>query len=181
MSDIYRSDIIFANFDCIMTAGKAQTPHQSDDDEQQDIRDEMQSHEQEDSGSHLQHTQNEDNDRPQVGRQKAVAAVPNVHPPDMLAKLTWALKKSNLRVIEDVRSHYAVSAGEQPDGILSDELRVGTKRSAAAISRSEYEIYSFATRHDLSEAATDELIQLVSNVRIFSWWSLMHGCTFLML
>ncbi len=148
-----------------MTAGKAQTPHQSDDDEQQDIRDEMQSHEQEDSGSHLQHTQNEDNDRPQVGRQKAVAAVPNVHPPDMLAKLTWALKKSNLRVIEDVRSHYAVSAGEQPDGILSDELRVGTKRSAAAISRSEYEIYSFATRHDLSEAATDELIQLVSNVR----------------
>ena len=150
-----------------MTAGKAQTPHQSDDDEQQDIRDEMQSHEPEDSGSHLQHTQNEDNDRPQVGRQKAVAAVPNVHPPDMLAKLTCALKKSNLRVIEDVRSHYAVSAGEQPDGILSDELRVGTKRSAAAISRSEYEIYSFATRHDLSEAATDELIQLVSNVRIF--------------
>jgi hypothetical protein len=33
-----------------MTAGKAQTPHQSDDDEQQDIRDEMQSHEPEDSG-----------------------------------------------------------------------------------------------------------------------------------
>jgi hypothetical protein len=40
-----------------MTAGKAQTPHQSDDDEQQDIRDEMQSHEPEDSGSHPQHTQ----------------------------------------------------------------------------------------------------------------------------
>ena len=108
-----------------MTAGKAQTPHESDDDEQQDIRDEVQIHEPEDNGSHLTHpqAQNEDNDRPQIGRQKAVAAVSNVHPPDMLAKLTWALKKSNLRVIEDVRSHYAVSAGEQPDGILSDELR----------------------------------------------------------
>ena len=164
-----------------MTVGKAATPHESDEDEQQDIRDEMQIHEPEDNCSYLPHPQNEDNNRPQIGRQKAVAAVSNVHPPDMLAKLTCALKKSNLRVIEDVRSHYAVSAGEQPDGILSDELRVGTKRSAAAISRSEYEIYSFATRHDLSEAATDELIQLVSNVRIFSWWSLMHDCTFLML
>ena len=94
-----------------MTAGKAQTPHKSDDDEQQDIRDELQIHEPEDNGSHLPHPQNEDNDRPQVGRQKAVAAVLNVHPPDMIAKLTCALKKSNLRVIEDVLSHYAVSAG----------------------------------------------------------------------
>ncbi len=74
-----------------------------------------------------------------------------------------------------------MSAGEQPDGILSDELGVGTKRAAAAISRSEYEVYSSATRHNLSEAATDELIQLVSNVRIFSLWSLMVDCTFLML
>ena len=106
-----------------MTAGKAQTPHESDDDKQQDIRDEVQIHEPEDNGSHLPHPQNEDNDRPQVGRQKAVAAISNVHPPDMLAKLICALKKSNLRVIEDVRSHYAVSAGQQPDGILSDELR----------------------------------------------------------
>ena len=57
-----------------------------------------------------------------------------------------------------------MSGGEQPDGILSNELRVGMKRAAAAISRSQYEIYSFATRHDLSEAATDELLQLVSNV-----------------
>ena len=117
----------------------------------------MQIHEPEDNGSHLTHPQNEDNDRPQIGRQKAVAAVSNVHPPEMLAKLTCALKQSNLRVIEDVHSHYAVSAEEEPDGILSDELQVGTKRAAAAISRSEYEIYSFATRHNLSEAATDEV------------------------
>jgi len=72
-----------------------------------------------------------------------------------------------------------VSSGEQPGGIVSDELRVGRKRAAAAISRSQFEIYSFASRHDLSEAATDELIQLVSNVRTFSLWSFMHDCTFL--
>ncbi len=91
------------------------------------------------------------------------------------------MNKWTSRVIEDVRSNYAVSAGEQPDGVLSDELRVGTKRAAAAISRSEYEIYSLATRHNLSEEATDELIQLVSNARIFSLRSLMPNCTFLML
>ena len=103
----------------------------------------------------------------------------------MIAKLSCALKKSNLRVIENVCSHYAVSAGEQPGGNSSDELRVGRKRAAASTSRiesrSEYEIYSFATRHNLLEAATNELIQLVSNARIFSLWSLMHDCTFLML
>ena len=143
------------------------------------IQFEPEDNEPEDNGSHLPHPQNEDSDQPQNGRQKAVAAVSNVHPPELIAKLTCSLKKSNLRVIEDVRSHYAVSAGEQPKGIVSDELRVGTKRAAAAISRSEFEIYSFASRHDLSEAATDELIQLVSNVRTFSWWSFMHGCTFL--
>ncbi len=60
-----------------MTAGKAPTPHESDDAEQQDIRDEVQIHEPdslpEDNGSHLTHPQNEDNDLPQIGRQKAVA------------------------------------------------------------------------------------------------------------
>ena len=91
-----------------------------------------------------------------------MAVVSNVHPPDMIAKLICALKKSNLRVIEDVRSHYAVSAGEQPEGIVSDELRVGRKRAAAAISRSQFEISTFATRHDLSEA--------------FSLWSFLHDC-----
>ena len=137
---------------------------------------EPEGNEPEDNGSPLPQPQNEDNDRPQIGRQKAVAVVSNVHPPDMIAKLICALKKSNLRVIEDVRSHYAVSAGEQPEGIVSDELRVGTKRAAAAISRSQFEIYSFASRHDLLEAATDELIQLVSNVRTYSLWSLLHDC-----
>ena len=162
-----------------MSAGKASTPNESDEDENQDIYNEFQlepeENEPEDNGSPHPQPQ-KDNDRPQIGRQKAMAVVSNVHPPDMIAKLTSALKKSNLRVIEDVRSHFAVSAGEQPEGIVSDELRVGRKRAAAAISRSQFEIYTFATRHDLSEAATDELIQLVSNVRTYSLWSLLHDC-----
>ena len=66
---------------------------------------EPEGNEPEDNGSPLPQPQNEDNDRPQIGRQKAVAVVSNVHPPDMIAKLICALKKSSLRVIEDVRSN----------------------------------------------------------------------------
>jgi hypothetical protein len=40
------------------------------------------------------------------------------------------------------------------------------KRAAEGISRSKFEAYNFATRYDLSEAATDELLQMLSNVGI---------------
>jgi hypothetical protein len=50
----------------------------------------------------------------------------------------------------------AVSAKKPADGDLSDVLRVGMKRAAAAIPRSEFEIHSCSTKHNLSEAATDE-------------------------
>ncbi len=103
----------------------------------------------------------------QAGRQKAVASVNQVHPPAMIAKLTAGLKITTMKILEDVCSHYAVSDKEPPDGVLSDGFRVGMKRAAAAIPRSAFEIYSFASRHDLSEAATDELLELVSNVSIF--------------
>jgi hypothetical protein len=69
---------------------------------------------------------------PQTCRQKWVAAVMKVDPPETIAKLTAGLKRATLRIV-GCRSHYAVSAKEQPDGILSDELRVGMKRAAAAI------------------------------------------------
>jgi len=104
---------------------------------------------------------------PQAGRQKAMAAVSQLHPPEMLAKLCTGFKKANIKIVENVRDHYAVPPGEPPEGILSDELRVGMKRAASQISRSEYEIYSFSTRHNLSEAATDELLQMLTNVRNF--------------
>ena len=109
VSEFCGSDIVFANFDCIMSAGKALTQNESNEDEHQDICDETQlepeDNEPEDNGSPLPQPQNEDNDRPQIGRQKAVAVVSNVHPPDMIAKLICALKNSSLRVIEDVRSN----------------------------------------------------------------------------
>ena len=38
------------------------------------------------------------------------------------------------------------------------------KRAAVDISRSKFEVYNFATKHDLSEAAGDGLLQMLSNV-----------------
>ncbi len=66
--------------------------------------------------------------------------------------------------MEDVRGHYAVPPGTHPAAIESDELLVGMKHAAADISRSKFEVYNFATKHDLSEAAIDELLQMLSNV-----------------
>ena len=48
-----------------------------------------------------------------------------------------------------------VPDGDQAPGVESDEYRVGLKRKVADISRSQYEVYSFATKHNLSEAAVD--------------------------
>ena len=54
--------------------------------------------------------------------------------------------------------------GDQAPGVESDGYRVGLKRKVADISRSQYEVYSFSTKHDLSEAAVDELLGMLSNV-----------------
>jgi len=107
-----------------------------------------------------------DQSEPQAGRQKAVAAVMELHPPEMLAKLCSGLKKSQLKIVENVRSFYAVPPGQQSEGVSTAEFLVGMKRAATSISRSEYEVYSFATRQNLSEAATDELLQMLTNVSL---------------
>ncbi len=64
----------------------------------------------------------------QTGRQKARAAVMELHPPEMLAKfpemlakLCKGLKKGDTRIVENIPGHYAVPPGTQPDGKLSDE------------------------------------------------------------
>ena len=102
---------------------------------------------------------------PLSGRQKASAQLKPIHPPTVIAKLcSSAFKKSTRRILENVRENYAVPPGTQPDAMVSDDLRVGMKRAAADISRSKFEVYNFSTRHDLSEAATDELLQMLSNV-----------------
>ena len=64
----------------------------------------------------------------QTGRQKARAAVMELHPPEMLAKLCKGLKKGNIRIVENIPGHYAVPPGTQPGGtILSDEYRARMK------------------------------------------------------
>ena len=83
----------------------------------------------------------------------------------MIAKLcSTAFKKSSRRILEDVRGNFAVPPGTQPEAMESEDLRVGMKRAAENISRSKFEVYTFATRHDLPEAAIDELLQMLSNV-----------------
>ncbi len=54
--------------------------------------------------------------------------------------------------------------GTQPEAIESDKLRVGMKHDAVDISRSKFEVYNFATEHDLSDAAVNKLLQMLSNV-----------------
>jgi hypothetical protein len=55
-------------------------------------------------------------EQPVTGRLKARAAVSQLHPPEMLAKLCTGFKKANIKIVESVRDHYAVPPGTQPDG-----------------------------------------------------------------
>ena len=99
------------------------------------------------------------------GRQRAAAAVQTMHPPSFLAKMSASLtQEKTSNIISDVRSLYVVPDGDQAPGVDSDGYRVGLKRKAAGISRSQYEVYSFSTKHNLSEAAVDELLGMLGNV-----------------
>ena len=92
-----------------------------------------------------------DQSEPQTGRQMAVAVVMHQHPPDLLANLCTGLKKSYVRIFENISIHYAVPLREQSEMIVTDELLIGVQQ--ASILQPDYEMYSFATRHHLSEAA----------------------------
>ena len=52
--------------------------------------------------------------------------------------------------------------------LILDQLRIGRKdeEKAQAFSRSQYEIYRFATKYNLPAAAVDELCAAVANLRI---------------
>jgi hypothetical protein len=116
---------------CVLIGGKASTPPDSDEDSNQL---ELDGDQPRDANDYPQFNDNDPlipqnvvNERPcpQTGRQKGMAAVMKVNPPEMIAKLTAGFKKSTIRMVEDVRSHYAVSAEEQPDGILSAPMNYG--------------------------------------------------------
>jgi len=98
------------------------------------------------------------------GRHRAVAAVRSMDPSALLAKISAPITHKTSDIISDVRRLYAVPDGDQAPGLDSDGYRVGLKRKVANISRSQYEAYSFATKHNLSEAAVEELLGMLSNV-----------------
>jgi hypothetical protein len=73
------------------------------------------------------------------GRQKANAGFKQLlHPLELIAKLCGPLKKSNVRIVENVCGHFDVPLGIAPIGIETDELRVSMKRAAGIISRPQY-------------------------------------------
>ena len=99
------------------------------------------------------------------GRQRSAAAVQTMHPPSFLARIPASLtQEKSSAFISDVQSHYVVQDGDQAPGVDCNGFRVGMKRKVAGISRSQYEVYSFSTKHNLSEAAVDELLGMLSNV-----------------
>ena len=98
------------------------------------------------------------------GRQRAAAAVQAMHPPSLLARISASVTEKTSNVINHVRSLYVVPDGDQPPGVESDGYRVGLKRKVAELSRSQYEVYSFSTKNNLSEAAVEELLGMLSNV-----------------
>ena len=82
--------------------------------------------------------------------------------------MTANITQKTSDIINDVRRHYLVPDRDQLPAVDSDTYRVGLKRKAAHITRSQYEIYSFATKHNLSEAAVNELLGMLSNVCTFN-------------
>ena len=104
----------------------------------------------------------------ETGRTKASAAVGSIDPAHVLARVTGHLPMASEDFVMNVEAHYVVPDGEQSEAIQSDEFRAGMKRNAAAISRSQYEIYSFSTKYNLPETAINELLEMISNVSGFS-------------
>ena len=81
---------------------------------------------------------------------KSQAAVTSLHQGAVLARLSVPITQMTAEIIEDMRGHYVVPDGDQDPGVESGEYRTRLKRKADSISRSQYEVYSFVTKHNLS-------------------------------
>ena len=103
-------------------------------------------------------------DQEAQGRQKSVAALKPFDPYTFLARLSGPMTTTSSAFVSDLRSHCDVPEGQQAPELVSEGYRIRLKRKAYDISRSQYEVYSFSTKHNLSEAATDELLEMLSNV-----------------
>ena len=100
--------------------------------------------------------------KPRGAWQKSSAALLSVEPSAFLARIYAPMSQATVDVISDIQGHYY---GDQAAGVEDTGwYRAGLKRKAADISRTQYEVYSFSTKHNLSEAAVDELLEMLSNV-----------------
>lgn len=101
---------------------------------------------------------------PHNSRQKARAQARPVNLNDVMARIAGPLSESTSKFVENLEDYFVIPEGSMEEGHSTEEYQAELRTAANHISRSQYEIYSFATRHDLSEAAIDELTALVSNV-----------------
>ena len=96
----------------------------------------------------------------------ARAQVPKAIPFDILLYATGPLRQNtnieNLSMILLVITMFQTMYRHQV--LYLDALRIGSKCSAINLSRSEFEIYTFSTKHELSESAVDDFLEIVSNV-----------------
>ena len=108
-------------------------------------------------------------------RQKSTAVLKLLDLGAVLARLSVPITETTAEIIEEMRGHYAAGGARQTPGswftvglnLESAELVWSARLSLAdCISRSQYEVYSFqvATKHNLSEAAVDELLEMPSQV-----------------
>lgn len=108
----------------------------------------------------------DDPEPPGQGRVKARASMRPISPGHVLARLSDPLSHAVQELIDNLGSHYNIAEGSQTPGVPCSSSRVGMKRRAESITRSQYEVYSFSTKYDLPEAAVDELLRMLSNVCI---------------
>ena len=97
-------------------------------------------------------------------RQKARAQARPVNLNDVMARIAGPLSESTSKFVENLEDYFVIPEGSMEDGHSTEEYQAQLRTAANDISRSQYEIYSFATRHDPSEAAINKLTALVSNV-----------------
>ena len=87
----------------------------------------------------------------------------------MLYRIVGPITNQVMDVVNDISSHFEVPEGSLQGSMESDEFRTGMKRRASGVSRSQYEVYTFSTKHDFSEAAIHDLLRMLSNVSNQVW------------
>ena len=117
------------------------------------------------------------------GPSKAHAQVPKPIPVDIPLPATGPFRQNTdiENFINDVASHYDVSDHAQAPGFRRELLLAGMKRSAINLSRSEFEVFTFGTKYDLSESAIEETfgycIECECCLAFFGTWNVIY-CSF---